>query len=110
MKNGELETIPKPKLNEIPSNILATLGDTFPSGTFVLWSNLDRLQWKTSASIYKHSEAIIGRMYRYYLSNGDATIWFDRFLEVENVFKPEDNPKMFKANDPLYLMKQDFTT
>ncbi len=105
MMNGNLESIPKPKTNEIPSAILETLGDKLSkSGTFILWSNLDRLQWKTSASIYKHSEALIGRMYRYYLDSGDATIWFDRFLEIDNVYKLEDNPKKFKANDPMYLL------
>ncbi|NOX66562.1 MAG: ATP-binding protein [Chlorobi bacterium] len=106
MKSGRLETIPQPKTNVIPDNILATLGDKLSaSGTLVLWSDLDRLQWKTSASIYKHSEVLIGRMYRYYLQNGDATIWFDRYLEENDIYKPEDNPKKFKANDPLYLLK-----
>jgi len=107
IKSGQLDAIPKPKTQEIPDDILATLGDKLPaSGTFVLWSDLDRLQWKTSASIYKHSEALIGRMYRYYLENGDATIWFDRYLEKDGVYKHEDSPKKFKANDPLYLLKK----
>jgi hypothetical protein len=70
MRNGELEVIPSPKVKVIDNQILSTLGDKLStSGTFVLWSDLDRLQWKTSASIYKHSEAIVGRMYRYFLHN-----------------------------------------
>ena len=106
MKNGELEVIPSPVIREIDNKILKTLGDKLSeNGTFVLWSDLDRLQWKTSASIYKHSEAIVGRMYRYFLHNKDVTIWFDRFLEKENTYSREDNPKEFRANDPLYLLR-----
>lgn len=105
MKAGELESIPSPELKSIDSSILATLGDKLPeSGTFVLWSDLDRLQWKTSLSIFKHSEALIGRMYRYYLNESKTTIWFDRYLEKNGIFSLEDNPKKFKANDPLYLL------
>lgn len=106
MMGGKLETIPKPKIDKIPSDILETLGDKLPkSGTFILWSDLDRLQWKTSASIFKHSEALIGRMYRHYIVNSDATIWFDRFLKENGTYKLEENSKKFKANDPMYLLK-----
>lgn len=106
MKSGQLERIPLPTDKVIPAEIISTLGDKLPdSGTFVFWSDLDRLQWKTSASIFKHSESLIGRMYRHYLHNDDATIWFDRYLEDENTYKVEGNPKKYKANDPLYLLK-----
>ncbi len=105
MKAGELESIPSPELKSIDAKILAILGDKLSeSGTFVLWSNLDRLQWKTSLSIFKHSEALIGRMYRYYLNDSNTTIWFDRYLENNGIYSHEDNPKKFKANDPLYLL------
>jgi hypothetical protein len=106
MKSGELEVIPSPIIKEIPRKFLNTLGDKLSaSGTFILWSDLDRLQWKTSKSIYKHSQEIVGRMYRYYLYNGEATIWFDRFLDIDNCYKPEAVPEKFKANDPLYLLR-----
>ena len=72
------------------------------SGTLVLWSNLDRCNWKTASSIFKHSEGLIGRMYRYFINNKNAEI---RFLAYnKSNFNKSIINNLAKPNDPLYLM------
>ena len=58
--------------------------------------------WNQSKTIIKHSELLIGRIYRRYLDDGRAKIRFVTF----NIDKPEDigTPKWAQPNDPLYLM------
>ncbi|ERM61713.1 ATP-binding protein [Vibrio cyclitrophicus] len=109
MKEGELESIPYPTEKGLPKEFLSLIeGDKFPeSGTFILWSRLDRLQWKTAASIYKHSEMLVGRMYRKFIAAENVNIRFEPYLwsEASNKYLPSDKPAAadFRANDPLYL-------
>lgn len=108
MQNGELETIPYPQEKKIPKYIL----DLLPhkgignSGTFILWSDLDRLQWKTSGSIFTHSEHLVGRMYRNFIARQEVRITFKSYIEdpVEHQYK-EQQSEVFRANDPLYLTR-----
>ena len=47
---GELEDIPYPQLSSLPADVLNCLDEIMPtSGTFILWSNIDRCQWKNSS-------------------------------------------------------------
>ena len=101
------DNIPYPTHKEIPSDIRRLLGERLPkSGTFVLWSKIDRCDWKTGNTIYRHTQDIIGRMYRYFLKDDKISIWFKRAeLNKEKKFYVLDDKERFKANDPLYLMK-----
>ncbi|PML61742.1 hypothetical protein BCS98_02570 [Vibrio breoganii] len=109
LKKGELEQIPYPKYALLPTEIVKNFDDgKIPeSGTFILWSNLDRLQWKTSTSIYKHSENLVGRMYRNFIKENKVKIVFKPLLwnEVKEEYFIPTKPEVsdFKANDPLYL-------
>jgi len=106
IKSGKLETIPKPKKHELPEAVRAACGEALPkSGTFVLWSKIDRCQWKTGKSIYKHTQDIVGRMYRNYLDKNKVSIRFKSTELKDALFVVTDEQK-FKANDPLYLMKK----
>ncbi|WP_422491072.1 ATP-binding protein [Endozoicomonas sp. ALE010] len=103
--DGRLETIPYPVDSEIPEDIAKCLGEGLPkSGTLVLWSNLDRCQWKTGTTIYKHTQDIVGRMYRKFMQDDQVTIRFKCALLDNNLYII-DNESKFKANDPLFLMK-----
>jgi hypothetical protein len=105
IKQGCLEEIPLPTLHEIPQDLLDAIGEPFPkTGTIVLWSKIDRCQWKTTASIRKHTEDIVGRMYRYFINNDQLTVRFKSFESKLGVLSRIDESE-FKANDPLYLMK-----
>lgn len=111
IESGKQEIIPYPEMKDLDSTIADAYKGSVPnSGTVIVWSELDRLYWKTSASLLKHTQNLIGRMYRYMLWNNDENkrvrIVFENYLfntstqtyDVENSFN-------FKANDPMYLMK-----
>lgn len=106
MKSGTLEVIPNAEPKDIPPKYRSSLFEQQPkSGTLIIWSNLDRLHWKTGKSNYKHCEYLVGRMYREYLSSNK--------VKIEAItYRPESNDKLssyerhlFHANDPMYLMK-----
>ncbi len=110
MKDGQLEHIPYPTENNLPielTEILDGNGILPSSGTFILWTKLDRLQWKTSSSLYKHSEALVGRMYRKYIGDKKVRIVFKPYFFDEKISKyvAAQSPQAteFRANDPLYL-------
>jgi len=109
--------IREPEKKKIPKKWIKN-SDIFSSdsGTLIVWDTLDRVNWKTSQSIFKHSEFLIGRMYRNHISSGQTEI---RLLAFENVAPfnvrnkdrnndgyIDDDEKFiwtFQANDPLYL-------
>ncbi len=95
--------IPDPRHVEIP-NLWRQVGATFEkSGTLVVWSDLDRIMWRTARAIIENSEFLIGRMYRRFLDNKQVRI---RMLAFD-----ADNPSFQQSeadalpNDPGYLMK-----
>ena len=107
MIQGELEYISYPIEKNIPYEFIQCLSDKLSSsGTFVLWSKVDRCRWKTGASIYKHTQDIVGRMYRYFLDRNEVIIRFKSAeLNDEKKFYKVSEERIFKSNDPLYLMK-----
>lgn len=105
IKNGKLESIPKPVKMNLPDSVITACGETLPNtGTLVLWSKIDRCQWKTGKSIYKHTQDIVGRMYRKYLDNERVSIRFKSAELQESLYVVTEEHK-FLANDPMYLMK-----
>jgi len=105
IKAGDLETIPEPALQEIPSSILNVCGEILPkTGTLVLWSKIDRCQWKTGKSIFKHTQDTVGRVYRKFLHDDRVSIWF-KSAELDEKLYIVSNEHKFLANDPLYLLK-----
>ncbi|UHQ53732.1 ATP-binding protein [Microbulbifer sp. YPW16] len=105
IKDGQLETIPEPVKKAIPDDLLGACGESLPnSGTLVLWSKIDRCQWKTGKSIFKHTQDIVGRMYRNFLSSEKVSIRFKSTESNGSIYIVSEEHK-FSANDPLYLMK-----
>ena len=92
--------VPTPAPNPVP-DLWRTVGRRFgTSGTLVVWSDLDRVFWKTATSIIRNSEFLIGRMYRRFLLDGRAEI---RMLAFD-VDRPDESGESYaKPNDPLYL-------
>jgi len=104
IESGEIETVPKPIEDKIPERwISASKGAQTNSGTLIVWSNLDRVNWKTSKSIYTHSERLVGRMYRHFIKENKCQILFKSY--VEKISLNQTLETVFKANDPLYLLK-----
>ena len=117
-----MEEIPSPTRQPIPKsyhyNSLSGVGD---SGTLVVWSDLDRVEWTRASTVFKHTENLIGRIYRRFLTgpldrlsgNDDRgkEIGLQRritLVPLESIYSDtqtmEDDIVEVRPNDPLYLM------
>lgn len=75
------------------------------SGTIVVWSELDRVNWKKSTTVIKKSESIIGRIYRNLIYNKKIKITSITFVENSHTCEKH----IVRVNDPCYLMKPSST-
>ncbi|WP_063664047.1 ATP-binding protein [Aliivibrio fischeri] len=105
IESGEIESVPTPIEEKLPTKWLeASKASQSQSGTLIVWSKLDRVNWKTSKSIYTHSERLVGRMYRHFIQENMCEILFKSY--VEKITLNVTLEKTFKANDPLYLYNE----
>ena len=104
IKKGDQEFIPDPTSKAIPKKWIEKCKSFSETGTLVVWTKLSRCNWKRSEAIIKNSESIIGRLYRYYLSESSLNI---RFYTEDN--KGNKTEKFAVPNDPLYLMENTST-
>jgi len=72
------------------------------SGTLVMWSKLDKIQWKTGKSLIDNTATEVGRIHRRYIVEDMVRIRAVSFLE--NRSQEATYEKKFVSNDPLYLM------
>ena len=72
------------------------------SGTLVVWSKLDKIQWKTSRGLIDNTSREVGRIHRHYIHEGIHTIQAASFLKSQPT--KTEQQMTFVANDPLYLM------
>lgn len=102
VESGTLGEVPTPEKKSIPKDWVrysSTIGKS-KSGTLVVWSSLDKCDWRTAHAIFKNSEFTIGRIYRRFILSGKAQIRMAAFLRGEAA--PHfDEP--VKPNDPMYL-------
>lgn len=106
IEKSHLKSVPKPIQKKIP-DIWKEVGSVFGmTGTLVVWTNIDRIMWRTASSIIDNSEMIIGRMYRYFLSDDSVTIKLKSFdMNMMPGFK-EIKERHALPNDPLYLIEK----
>ena len=71
------------------------------SGTLVVWSDLDKIQWKTARAIMDNTSREVGRIHRHFIWADIVRIRAASFLENRPAERKET---LFVANDPLYLM------
>ena len=76
-----------------------------PSGTLIVWSELDRVNWKKSATIIKKSESAIGRVYRNLINRKQIKIEAITFIENSHTCEK----RTIRVNDPCYLMSPSST-
>lgn len=102
VKKGQKE-IPIPEIKKIP-DMWKKIAEHFSkkSGTLIIWSDLDRCSWTTSRKIMEHSEYLIGRLYRNFLSK-NLIINMKSFREDKDNIVDESS-RLIRPNDPLYLM------
>ena len=72
------------------------------SGTLVVWSKLDKIQWRTGRTIIDNTSREVGRIHRHFIGADITRIRTAFFLENQSVRL--ENEGYVVANDPLYLM------
>ena len=121
VENGADE-IPEPNLETIPEIYRVASRNGFEdSGTLVVWSNLDRVEWKQASTTFRHTEILLGRIYRRFLAISSERLHSEdsRNDEIDlhrtitcipvqdNGVSPdvqESDIVEIRPNDPLYLM------
>lgn len=94
-------------------------GQPASSGTVVRWTQLDRLRWVKAASVVKHTEFLLGRIYRKFIADGKLAINLviaersdsqvsQQQHTVSGAVRVKD-PLAVRANDPVYLSRPDRT-
>lgn len=103
---GAMTEVPLPKPSKVPAEWQARASSLGDSGTLVVWSQLDRLMWRTGKALMDNSEFVVARMYRKFLANESVRIRMATFEDDEASAKEEwwANP-----NDPGYLMSPSST-
>lgn len=71
------------------------------SGTLVVWSSLDRVDWRTARTTKERVEEEVGRIYRNFIRDEDIRLVIRSFND-EGV---ADDDHIVRPNDPLYLME-----
>ena len=102
VKNGK-KVVPKPRPKKIPKTWKNMTKNWVKSGTLVVWSNLDRCSWTKSKTLIKHSEFLIGRIYRRFLAKKSIKIILIVGQANNDVIVEHNTTKML-PNDPMYLM------
>lgn len=72
------------------------------SGTLVVWSKLDKIQWKTGRAIIENVAQDVGRIHRHFINDQWIHIRAASFFHNQPNY-PE-HELYVRANDPLYLM------
>ncbi|UYB40877.1 ATP-binding protein [Streptomyces sp. Je 1-4] len=102
--NGKDAQVPEPRHDPVPEewqNLSQGLG---PSGTLVLWTKLDRVQWVGAETTLRRTEELIGRIYRRFIADGRCRI---RLVPVHGWDILEERDAL--PNDPLYLTERTST-
>lgn len=104
ISRGALREVPQPQPKALPEFWKKLIRDRIsPHGTLVVWSRLDRIRWKTSSAFLRNTEFLIGRIYRYFLSDKKTRIRLAAFEDTNGaVVEKADSDAA--PNDPLYLM------
>ncbi|KQT50208.1 hypothetical protein ASG47_19975 [Devosia sp. Leaf420] len=100
-----LVEIPDPSPATIPSEWVELISDKIgSSGTLVVWSTLDLMKWKQSSALLRNTEFIIGRVHRYFLADGRASIRLASYEHSAGKYR-SDTDRLLRPNDPMFLMK-----
>lgn len=118
-----IEEVHQPEIKPIPEEYRnSTLNEFGESGTLVVWSDLDRVDWKSAAKTFEHVELLLGRIYRRFIANQtdrlhkndprNDEIGEQRTITLIPVSIDEDGARSVedesivrvRPNDPLYLM------
>ena len=121
VKEG-IKEIPEPQLQAVPEVYMkSSLNGFEDAGSLVVWSDLDRVEWKRASTTFRHTETLLGRIYRRFLAKPSERLHCKHprdheigerrtitCIPVENVGGvpnvQNDSVIQVRPNDPLYLM------
>ena len=107
----KMKSVPKPVHRSVPDewkNASKYLSEK--SGTLVVWSKIDRCQYKTSTAFLRNSKSLIARIYRKFIHPEQSdkktklVIRTASFTASGGHVSIIDEENTIKPNDPLYLM------
>lgn len=100
---GKMVEVPEPKPDKIPADWRKLINDKIGDhGTLVVWSELDRVRFRSSKALLESAEFLVGRMYRHFIHEGKAKIRLAAFDSDQNGAPTRE--WYVRPNDPLYLM------
>jgi len=104
--NKGMTDVPEPTHDALPDRWKHLAETTSaPSGTLVVWSNLDRVRWKGGKKTLERTEELCGRIYRKFLT-GPSPVDIQLKLVSNDGHGSEtiESSATCRPNDPLYLM------
>jgi hypothetical protein len=105
IEKGAQKEVPEPKEQKFPERWRSIIRDGIGEhGTLVVWTQLDRVTWKGSKALLENSEFLVGRIYRYFISEGKARIRLAAFEEEDDGLTKRYDQDV-RPNDPMYLMR-----
>jgi hypothetical protein len=103
IREGHYSHVPTPERRPLPQRVRQYSDEIGPSGTYVEWTDLDEdITWKRGRTVVKHTEMLVGRIYRHYLRR-DINPLSIRMVVVGSqgdILSDLD----VRVTDPLYLM------
>ncbi len=93
---------------ELPREIVDAAGDSIgQSGTLVVWSELDGVDFKRPDTLFTRMQDELCRIYRHFLDDNDdyGTRRNVRLVDYDLGEKKIKNSHELKPNDPLYLLE-----
>lgn len=101
---GSMTEVPTPAISAIPDEWLKLIaGEIASHGTLVVWSKIDRISWKQSATLLRHTEFIAGRVYRHFINKKNVRIRLAAYFSLNGSYTSTWE-SFVRPNDPLYLM------
>ena len=107
------QIVPEPSHRSVPNHWKEILENTNEStGTLVVWSKLDRTQWRGGSKTLEHTANLCGRIYRNFLTDEKKPL--SLVLKAAKVTRERDAMTIMSEgkclpNDPLYLMSPSST-
>jgi hypothetical protein len=108
VKEGRQQYLKSVQETKLPKEIIEAVGGKIgSSGTLVLWSKLDGVDFKRPSTLFSRMQEELCRIYRHFLDDNDH---YGKKRDVSLVDFDLDNKKVealheLKPNDPLYLLE-----
>ena len=104
-----VQVVPKPDPLSLPDrwrSVAANAGA--PTGTLVVWSQLDRVRWSGGSKTLDRTAELCGRIYRKFIVDEQQPVQIDMVLATDRSpahdVLVEQERRTCLPNDPLYLM------